>query len=70
MKYKDKVISDLDSVSNQLDSLNNLIENNNINKELLTSELKKLSARINSVSDMISLEDRDFSTLRNGIQRQ
>jgi archaellum component FlaC len=67
MKFKDKVISNLDSVSNQLHSLKNMVENNNINAELLMRELEKLSNRVEEVSDMVSLEDNDFAVLRQGI---
>ena len=66
MKYKYKVISNLDSVSNQLNSLRNLVNNNNITKELLISEMSKLVKRIDDVSEMVSLEDADFATLRYG----
>ena len=69
MKYKEKVISDLDGIANQLNSIRNMIENNNINKELLVSELSKLNARVENISDMVSLEDADFTTLRQGIKR-
>lgn len=67
MKFKDKVISNLDGVSNQLTSLKNLVENNNINQELLMRELEKLANRVDSISEMVSLEDNDFSVLRQGI---
>lgn len=68
MKYKSKVISNIDSVSNQLKSLKNMTENNNISKDLLLSELNKLSNRLDDISEMISLEDDDFSVLRNGLK--
>jgi hypothetical protein len=67
MKFKDKVISNLDGISNQLTSLKNLVENNNISQDLLMRELEKLAKRVDDVSDMVSLEDNDFSVLRQGI---
>jgi len=67
MKFKDKVISNLDGVSNQLNSLRNMVENNNINAELLMRELERLTKRVEEVSDMVSLEDNDFAVLRQGI---
>jgi len=70
MKYKSKVISSLDSITNQLVSLKNLIENNNISKEQLISELSKLSARTEDVSEIVSLESDDFSTLFYGVDGQ
>ncbi len=69
MKYKEKVISNLDGISNQINSLKNMVENNNITKELLTSEMTKISKRLDDVSDMVSLEDADFTTLRTGVNR-
>ena len=68
MRYKEKVISNLDAVANQLNSLTKIIDNNNINKEALISELSKLYKRIEDISEMVSLEDTDFKTLRNGIK--
>jgi archaellum component FlaC len=67
MKYKEKVISNLDSVANQLNSLKNMIENNNLTKELLLSEMSKLIKRVEDISEMVSLEDADFSNLRHGV---
>jgi len=67
MKFKDKVISNLDGVSNQLTSLKNLVENNNINAEQLKKELERLTKRVDDISDMVSLEDNDFAVLRQGI---
>jgi archaellum component FlaC len=67
MKYKEKVISNLDSVANQLSSLKNMIENNNLTKELLLSEMSKLIKRVEDISEMVSLEDADFSNLRHGV---
>jgi len=67
MKYKDKVIANLDSVSNQLTSLKNLVDNNNISSDLLQRELAKLTKRVEDISDMVSLEDNDFAVLRHGI---
>lgn len=67
MKYKDKVISNLDMISNQLTSLKNIVENGNISQEVLKHELEKLSKRVDDVSDMVSLEDNDFAVLRQGI---
>lgn len=69
MKYKEKVISNLDSASNQLNSLKNMVENNSLTKELLLSEMTKLVKRVEDISEMVSLEDTDFSTLRHGVQR-
>lgn len=66
MKYKDKVVSNLDLVTNQLKSLSNMVENNSISKESLVNELVKLSEKTNSISEMIGLEDNDFSALRGG----
>lgn len=68
MKYKDKVVSNLDIISNQLKSLGNMVENNSIAKESLINELNKLSEKVNSVSEMVGLEDNDFSTLKHGIR--
>ena len=67
MKFKDKVISNLDGVSNQLSSLKNMVENNNINAQQLMRELERLQKRVEDVSDMVSLEDNDFAVLRQGI---
>ncbi len=67
LKFKDKVISNLDGVSNQLTSLKNLVENNNINAEQLKKELERLTKRVDDISDMVSLEDNDFAVLRQGI---
>lgn len=67
MKFKDKVISNLDSISNQLSSLKNMVENNNINQEQLVKELQRLVTRIDSASEMVGLEDNDFAVLRQGI---
>ena len=67
MKFKDKVISNLDGVSNQLNSLHNMVENNSINAELLMRELERLTKRVEDISDMVSLEDNDFAVLRQGI---
>ena len=69
MRYKEKVISNLDSISNQLNSLKNMLENNSLTKDLLVSEMNKLKTRIDDVSEMVSLEDTDFSNLRQGVQR-
>ena len=68
MRYKEKVISNLDAVANQLGSLKNMIENNNINKELLTATLTNLHKRLEDISEMVSLEDTDFNTVRNGVK--
>jgi archaellum component FlaC len=67
MKFKDKVISNLDGVSNRLYSLKNMIENNGISPELLMKELEKLKIRVDDVSSMVGLEDNDFTVLRQGI---
>lgn len=67
MKFKDKVISNLDGVSNQLASLKNMVENNSINADLLMKELERLKVRVEGVSNMVGLEDDDFAVLRQGI---
>lgn len=64
MRYKDKVVSNLDAINNQLNSLKNMVQNNSITPDLLIRELEKLSSRINDASEMVSLEDNDFATLR------
>ena len=64
MRYKDKVVSNLDAISNQLDSLKNMVQNNALTHDLLIRELEKLSSRVNNVSEMVSLEENEFSTLR------
>jgi len=67
MKFKDKVISNLDSIANQMGSLKNLVENNNIGQEQLKNEMQRLINRIEGVSEMVGLEDNDFAVLRQGI---
>lgn len=69
MRYKEKVTSNLDAVANQLTSLKNMVDNNSITKELLLSEMTKLVTRIESISEMVGLEDTDFSNLKHGVQR-
>ena len=63
MKYKAKVESNLDGISNQLNSLKNLVNNNNISTEQLTKELEKLVERIDGVNELVALEYNDFSVL-------
>lgn len=63
MKYKAKVESNLDGISNQLISLKNLVQNNNISVDQLTSELEKLAGRIDEVNELVALEYNDFSVL-------
>lgn len=63
MKYKTKVESNLDGVSNQLTSLKNLIGNNNISSEQLTKELERLIERVDGINELVSLEYNDFSVL-------
>jgi len=69
MRYKEKVTSNLDAVANHLGSLKNMVENNSITKELLLSEMTKLVTRVEGISEMIGLEDTDFSNLKQGVQR-
>jgi hypothetical protein len=66
MKFKDKVVSNLDGISNQLESLKNMVENNSIDAPLLIKELAKLKVRVEGVSSMVGLEDDDFAVLRQG----
>lgn len=63
MKYKAKVESNLDGISNQLSSLKNLMENNNISSDQLIKELGRLVDRVDSINELISLEYNDFSVL-------
>ena len=63
MKYKAKVESNLDGISNQLTSLKNLVQNNNISVDQLTKELGKLAGRIDEVNELVALEYNDFSVL-------
>ncbi len=67
MKYKEKVISNIDLITNQLNSLKNLVDNNSITKDLLISEMEKLISRLEDVSEMVGLESSDFKVLREGI---
>lgn len=69
MRYKEKVASNLDAVANHLGSLKNMVENNSITKDLLVSEMEKLVNRIEGISEMVGLEDTDFSNLKQGVQR-
>ena len=68
MRYKEKVVSNIDAVVNQLNSLRNMVDNNSITKELLLSEMQKLATRLEDVSEMVGLEDADFRNLNEGIK--
>jgi len=63
MKYKAKVESNLDGISNHLNSLKNLMENNNISSDQLIKELGRLVDRVDGISELVSLEYNDFSVL-------
>jgi hypothetical protein len=64
MKFKDRVIQQLDTTQNRLDNIIRMIESNApISKEQLLSELKSYSRIIEYVSETVGLEDNDFSSL-------
>ena len=59
----DKVVNNLDAIHNYLVSLKNMVQNNSITKEQLENELAKLATRVEQVSEMVGLEEADFSSL-------
>lgn len=64
MKFKDRVIQQLDTTQNRLDNVIKMLESNvPISKDQLLSELKSYSRTIEYVSETVGLEDNDFASL-------